>query len=161
MVNIYWAGRFYYRHYTPGKNINLSTLRNRQVYTARQNSCHPHELITACNSAGIAIQSLHLFKDRYNKEPPKYLLVCFLLGVVSAAAAALIEISDRSTFDDYIDSQLPAFLSLIAGRLCCRCLYRRDLQICCPRIICSKPALRQTVRRHCLQRYGGYGLYDY
>ena len=70
-------------------------------------------LLLLAIAPGIAISLYIYFKDRYNKEPPKYLLVCFLLGVVSAAAAALIEIAASSLFDDSIDSQLPAFLSLI------------------------------------------------
>lgn len=70
-------------------------------------------LLLLAIAPGIAISLYIYFKDRYNKEPPKYLIVCFLLGIISAAAAALIETAVSSLFEAYVDQQLPAFVSLI------------------------------------------------
>jgi RsiW-degrading membrane proteinase PrsW (M82 family) len=40
---------------------------------------------------GIAISLYIIFKDSYNREPRRHLLVCFLLGVLSTVIAAVIE----------------------------------------------------------------------
>jgi RsiW-degrading membrane proteinase PrsW (M82 family) len=40
---------------------------------------------------GIAISLYIIFKDSYNKEPRRHLLVCFLLGVLSTVIAAVVE----------------------------------------------------------------------
>ena len=118
-------------------------------------------LLLLAIAPGIAISLYIYFKDRYNKEPPKYLLVCFLLGVVSAAAAALIEIAASSLFDDYIDSQLPAFLSLIVQAFVVVAFTEEICKYVVLKNMLTETSLRRTVRRHCLRRYGGYGLCDY
>ena len=41
---------------------------------------------------GVAISSYIIFKDEYNKEPRKHLLVSFLLGALSVVPAMLLEL---------------------------------------------------------------------
>jgi RsiW-degrading membrane proteinase PrsW (M82 family) len=40
---------------------------------------------------GIAISLYIIFKDSYNREPRRHLLVCFLLGVLSTVLAVVVE----------------------------------------------------------------------
>jgi RsiW-degrading membrane proteinase PrsW (M82 family) len=41
---------------------------------------------------GVAISSYIIFKDEYNKEPRKHLLICFLLGILSIVPAMVLEL---------------------------------------------------------------------
>lgn len=70
-------------------------------------------LLLLAIAPGIAICLYIYVKDRYNREPPKYLLVCFLLGVLSAVAAAIIESVAIGAYENYIDQGLPVFVSLL------------------------------------------------
>ena len=51
---------------------------------------------------GVAISSYIIFKDEYNKEPRKHLLISFILGVISIVPAMVLELplvwTDHLTF---------------------------------------------------------------
>lgn len=51
---------------------------------------------------GVAISSYIIFKDEYNKEPRKHLLISFILGVISIVPAMFLELpllwTDRMPF---------------------------------------------------------------
>jgi protease PrsW len=70
-------------------------------------------LLLLAIAPGIAICLYIYVKDQYNREPPKYLLICFLLGILSAVAAAIIESVAIGAFESYIDHSLPVFISLL------------------------------------------------
>jgi len=48
-------------------------------------------LLALAIAPGLAISIYFLFKDQYNREPRKHLLISFLLGIVSAVIAVFLE----------------------------------------------------------------------
>lgn len=64
---------------------------------------------------GIAISLYIIFKDSFNREPRRHLLVCFLLGVLSTVLAAVIEaaamaLTDASMPESLLRTAVEAFL---------------------------------------------------
>jgi RsiW-degrading membrane proteinase PrsW (M82 family) len=64
---------------------------------------------------GVAISSYIIFKDEYNKEPRKHLLISFLLGILSIVPAMLLELpliwtDNLSFFSSPFGSATKAFL---------------------------------------------------
>jgi RsiW-degrading membrane proteinase PrsW (M82 family) len=51
---------------------------------------------------GVAISSYIIFKDEYNKEPRKHLIISFILGIISIVPAMVLELpllrADQMTF---------------------------------------------------------------
>lgn len=70
-------------------------------------------LLLLAIAPGIAISLYIYVKDKFNKEPAQYLLVCFLLGVLCAVPAVFIEIAGTYFFDNYINGFIPEFMSII------------------------------------------------
>jgi RsiW-degrading membrane proteinase PrsW (M82 family) len=59
---------------------------------------------------GVAISAYIIFKDQYNREPRRYLIISFLLGMLSVLPALGLEISASQ-----ITSNFPAFFKTTAG----------------------------------------------
>ena len=59
---------------------------------------------------GVAISAYIIFKDQYNREPGRYLIISFLLGTLSVLPALGLEISASQ-----ITSNFPAFFKTTAG----------------------------------------------
>ena len=59
---------------------------------------------------GVAISAYIIFKDQYNREPRRYLIISFLLGTLSVLPALGLEISASQ-----ITSNFPAFFKTTAG----------------------------------------------
>lgn len=62
---------------------------------------------------GIAICIYIYLKDKYNKEPLKYLIICFLLGILSAIPSIIVEVFGGKLFDLFLQSYFPSFLYTI------------------------------------------------
>lgn len=59
---------------------------------------------------GVAISAYIIFKDQYNREPRRYIIISFLLGMLSVLPALGLEISASQ-----ITSHFPAFFKTTAG----------------------------------------------
>jgi RsiW-degrading membrane proteinase PrsW (M82 family) len=63
-------------------------------------------LLALAIAPGIAIMLFIYFKDKYNREPVKHLLMCFFLGVLSAIPAVFIEVFGDKILNQYVDTGL-------------------------------------------------------
>jgi protease PrsW len=59
-------------------------------------------LLALAIAPGIAICLFIYFKDKYNKEPRKYLMLSFLLGILSTIPAIFIEVYGGKVLDQYM-----------------------------------------------------------
>lgn len=60
-------------------------------------------LLALAIAPGLAIMLFIYLKDRYNREPLKYLMVCFILGVLSAIPAVYLEIYGAKILNNYLE----------------------------------------------------------
>jgi RsiW-degrading membrane proteinase PrsW (M82 family) len=72
-------------------------------------------LLALAIAPGIAIILFVYLKDKYNREPVKHLLMCFLLGVLSAVPALIIEVYagrllDGSVAKGLLNTVISAFI---------------------------------------------------
>jgi RsiW-degrading membrane proteinase PrsW (M82 family) len=67
-------------------------------------------LLLLAIAPGIAICFFIYLKDKYNKEPLKFLIVCFLLGILSALPSIVVEIVAGKLADTYIQPLLNSFI---------------------------------------------------
>ena len=64
---------------------------------------------------GVAISSYIIFKDEYNKEPRKHLIISFILGIISIVPAMVLELpllraNQMTFFSSTFGNALKAFL---------------------------------------------------
>jgi protease PrsW len=68
---------------------------------------------------GIAIAFFIYWKDKFNREPAKYLIVCFLLGMLSTIPAIIIQKSADPVLNNFFTSKTiyyyAAFAYLVVG----------------------------------------------
>lgn len=72
-------------------------------------------LLAMAIAPGIAVSLYFFFRDQYNREPRKHLIISFLLGMISAVLAAILEhvlfsIFPIDTKNDIIGTLLSAFI---------------------------------------------------
>ncbi|NNV54823.1 PrsW family intramembrane metalloprotease [Panacibacter sp. KCS-6] len=71
------------------------------------------ELLLLAIAPGFAI-SLYIYaKDKHNREPAKYLISCFIFGVLSAIPAIVIEMIGTRLSETYLQGILPVALYII------------------------------------------------
>jgi len=71
------------------------------------------ELLLLAIAPGFAI-SLYIYaKDKHNREPAKYLISCFIFGVLSAIPAIVIEMMGTRLSETYLQGILPVALYII------------------------------------------------
>lgn len=72
-------------------------------------------LLALAIAPGLAISLYIFFKDQYNPEPRRHLVICFFLGIISAGIALLLEtvligISDQFIPESIFRTAIHAFL---------------------------------------------------
>ena len=64
-------------------------------------------LLLLAIAPGIAISFYIYLKDKFNREPAKYLIVCFLFGILCAIPAVIIEELGTSFSEQYLQGTMP------------------------------------------------------
>jgi len=70
-------------------------------------------LLLLAIAPGFAICLFIYLKDKYNREPLKNLITSFLLGVVSAIPAVMIEIGGTKLVDYWVEGSVPVFVHIL------------------------------------------------
>ena len=70
-------------------------------------------LLLLAIAPGIAISFYIYFKDKFNREPAKYLIMCFVFGVLCAIPAVIIEELGTNFSEQYLKAFIPAAVYII------------------------------------------------
>ncbi|HRH48147.1 MAG TPA: PrsW family glutamic-type intramembrane protease [Panacibacter sp.] len=70
-------------------------------------------LLLLAIAPGIAISFYIYLKDKFNREPTKYLIVCFLFGILCAIPAVLVEEAGTYLSEQYLQSIIPVAAYII------------------------------------------------